>query len=580
MEKKQRRRRFTADFETATWLEDETYVWCWAVSEIGNDVNVEHGTNIEEFISWCEINSDSIVYFHNLKFDGQFILSYLLNNGYRYVNEEDTKAGKTFRTLISDMGIFFSIEIWFTTKKHIKIYDSMKLIPGKIEDMAKNFNVGLEKLEIDYNQVRELGYIPDRHEMEYIINDVKIPAIALNSLFEKNLTKMTLASNALGDFKSGIGYRTFNHFFPILKGEIDEEIRSSYRGGFTYLNDIYKDVQVGKGVVLDVNSLYPSVLYSCRLPVGEPVFFKGKYEEDKIYDLYVQRLSCEFELKEGKIPTIQIKGDPRFIPNEYLKSSDHREVVLTLTNVDLKLFFENYHVYRPKYLNGFKFRSARGIFKRYIDKWTTLKIESKKNHNSSLYQISKLMLNSLYGKFGLNPKCRSKTPYLKDGIVKYKMGEVETRDGIYIPIATFVTAYARDKTIRTSQIIKDYSINKYGEDKYIYSDTDSIHTTLSDEELMGICDIDDYRLGAWKIESKFCRAKFIRQKTYIEEIDGKLKITCAGLPENCYSQVTFENFNQDLCVKGKLSYKYVKGGVKLVETTFKIKNTGLAQFRW
>ena len=160
------------------------------------------------------------------------------------------------------------------------------------------------------------------------------------------------------------------------------------------------------------------------------------------------------------------------------------------------------------------------------------------------------------------------------------MGEVETRDGIYIPIATFVTAYARDKTIRTSQIIKDYSINKYGEDKYIYSDTDSIHTTLSEEELMKICDIDDYRLGAWKIESKFCRAKFIRQKTYIEEIDGKLKITCAGLPENCYSQVTFENFNQDLCVKGKLSYKYVKGGVKLVETTFKIKNTGLAQFRW
>lgn len=579
MEKRQRRRRFTADFETATWLEDETYVWCWAVSEIGNDCNVEHGTNIEEFISWCEINSDSIVYFHNLKFDGQFILSYLLNNGYRYVNE-GTKGGKTFRTLISDMGIFFSIEIWFTTKKHIKIYDSMKLIPGKIEDMAKNFNVGLEKLEIDYNQVRELGYIPDRHEIEYILNDVKIPAIALNKLFERKLTKMTLASNAIEDFKKEIGYRTFKHFFPVLKKEIDDEIRSSYRGGFTYLNDIYKEVKVGEGVVLDVNSLYPSVLYDCKLPVGEPVFFKGKYKKDKIYDLYVQRLSCEFELKPGKIPTIQIKGDPNFIPNEYLKSSDHREVVLTLTNVDLKLFFENYHVYRPKYLNGFKFRSARGIFKTYIDKWTNLKIESKKNKNSSLYQISKLMLNSLYGKFGLSVKCRSKTPYLKDGIVKYKMGEVETRDGIYIPIATFVTAYAREKTIRTSQRIKDYSINKYGEDKYIYSDTDSIHTTLNEEELKKICDIDDYRLGAWKIENKFCRAKFIRQKTYIEEIDGKLKITCAGLPENCYSQVTFENFNQDLCVKGKLSYKYVKGGVKLVETTFKIKNTGLAQFRW
>lgn len=580
MGKKQRRRRFTADFETATWLADETYVWCWAVSEIGNESNVEYGTKIEEFIRWCEINSDSIVYFHNLKFDGSFVLSYLLNNGYKCINDNGSKAEKTFKTLITDMGIFFSIEIWFTTKKHIKIYDSLKLIPGKIDVMSRNFNVGLEKLDIDYNQVRDIDYIPDAHEIEYILNDVKIPAIALNSLFEKNLTKMTLASNAISDFKDGIGYRSFNHFFPILTDEIDEEIRSSYRGGFTYLNDIYKDVQVGKGLVLDVNSLYPSVLYDSRLPVGEPVFFRGKYKYDGLHDLYVQRLSCEFELKPGKIPTIQIKGDADFMPNEYLKSSQNRVVVLTLTNIDLKLFFENYDVKNPRYLNGFMFRSARGIFKKYIDKWTNLKIESKKNGNSSLYQISKLMLNSLYGKFGLNPRCRSKTPYLKDGIVKYKMGDVEKRKPVYIPIATFVTAYARDKTIRTSQIIKDYSINKYGEDKYIYSDTDSIHTTLSEEELMQICDIDDYRLGAWKIESKFCRAKFIRQKTYIEEIDGKLKITCAGLPENCYSQVTFENFNKDLSVRGKLSYKHVKGGVKLVETTFKIKNTGLANFRW
>lgn len=580
MEKKQRRRRFTADFETATWLEDETYVWCWAVSEIGNENNVEHGTKIEEFIKWCEINSESIVYFHNIKFDGQFILSYLLNNGYKCINDKDNKEAKTFKTLITDMGIFFSIEIWFTTKKHIKIYDSMKLIPGKIEDMAKNFNVGLEKLDIDYNMVRSDDYVPDEHEIDYILNDVKIPAIALNSLFEKNLTKMTLASNALGDFKSGIGFRAFNHFFPVLEKEIDEEIRSSYRGGFTYLNDIYKEIKVGKGIVLDVNSLYPSVLYDSRLPVGEPVFFRGKYKYDGLHDLYVQRLSCEFELKPGKIPTIQIKGDADFMPNEYLKNSKNRVVVLTLTNIDLKLFFENYDVKNPRYLNGFMFRSARGIFKKYIDKWTNLKIESKKNKNSSLYQISKMMLNSLYGKFGLSVKCRSKTPYLKDGIVKYKMGEEETRDGIYIPIATFVTAYARDKTIRTSQKIRDYSVNMYGEDKYIYSDTDSIHTTLSKKELIKICDIDDYRLGAWKIESEFCRAKFIRQKTYIEEIDGELKITCAGLPENCYAQVTFENFNQDLSVSGKLSYKYVKGGVKLVETTFKIKNTGLANFRW
>ncbi len=59
---------------------------------------------------------------------------------------------------------------------------------------------------------------------------------------------------------------------------------------------------------------------------------------------------------------------------------------------------------------------------------------------------------------------------------------------------SFITAYAREKTIRTAQSIQDYSIEKYGFSKFIYSDTDSIHTTLSIEELKEFCMIDDVKL--------------------------------------------------------------------------------------
>ena len=56
------------------------------------------------------------------------------------------------------------------------------------------------------------------------------------------------------------------------------------------------------------------------------------------------------------------------------------------------------------------------------------------------------MLNSLYGKFGLNPDVRSKYPYLnEDGIVKYALYDAEIRDSIYIPVASFITSYARYK---------------------------------------------------------------------------------------------------------------------------------------
>ena len=97
----------------------------------------------------------------------------------------------------------------------------------------------------------------------------------------------------------------------------------------------------------------------------------------------------------------------------------------------------------------------------------------------------------------------------------------------------FITSYAREKTIRTSQAIKTYSINKYGKDLYCYSDTDSIHCLMDIEELKQFCEIDKVELGKWKHESTFQEAKFVRQKCYVEKIDNKYEVTCAGLPKTC-----------------------------------------------
>ena len=168
------------------------------------------------------------------------------------------------------------------------------------------------------------------------------------------------------------------------------------------------------------------------------------------------------------------------------------------------------------------------------------------------------MLNALYGKFATSLKVQNKSPYLEDGIVKYKLGDVEDKKGLYIPIGCFITSYARNKTIRTSQAIKDYSIKKYGKDLYIYSDTDSIHTLLTIDELKKFCEIDDYELGKWKHEASFSKARFVRQKCYIEEIENQIKITCAGMPQSCYDFVTWENFRTGFKCGGKLIFKHVK----------------------
>lgn len=161
--------------------------------------------------------------------------------------------------------------------------------------------------------------------------------------------------------------------------------------------------------------------------------------------------------------------------------------------------------------------------------------------------------------------------YGEDEIIHYTLGKEEEKKGVYLPAGAFITSYAREVTIRTSQKIKEYSIEKYGKDLYYYSDTDSIHCGLSIEELSKFCDIDDTALGKWAHEATFTRAKFIRQKCYLEEIDGKINITCAGMPKSCYDKVTWEKFKTGFTCGGKLTFKHVKGGVKLVETEFTIK---------
>ena len=226
-------KKFTADFETATWLENETYVWAWAICEIGNTDNLQIGNNIETFFEFCKKENNPILFFHNLKFDGEFIIYYLLENGFKHVEKKEEIDKNTFTTLISDMGQFYSITVYYEKKnksyKKVTFIDSLKIIPFSVSDTAKGFNLPISKLELDYNTPREVGHILTEHDREYIKNDVLIMAAALEVLFRDNLEKMTIGSNALSDFKKILTKSKFEHLFPKLDYDIDKDLRKAYK---------------------------------------------------------------------------------------------------------------------------------------------------------------------------------------------------------------------------------------------------------------------------------------------------------------------------------------------------------------
>jgi len=594
--------KFVADFETTTNA-DNCRVWAWATCEIGDTENCHIGTDIGGFMWWCENASKNLkIYFHNLRFDGQWIITWLLKNGFRHVTDSHDRASRTFQTMISSKGLFYGIEVVFYLKgktvKKVTFFDSLKLLPMSVDKIAKSFNMPYRKGRIDYdrhNNLPEGSPISD-DEKEYILGDVKIIATALDYFFANGLDRITIGSCAMAEYRRLVGEKNFKRWFPFYR-TVHEDIRQCYRGGFTYVDPAFENREVENGLVLDKNAMYSSVMKEKILPYGTPIFFNGEYKPDELYPLYIQMLRCSFRIKEGKIPTIQFKGNFGFGGNEYVTSSNHEEVVLCLTNVDLELFLEQYDVFNPEYMSGWKFKAKKGMFDVYIDKWQREKEEAIAAGDGGRYLIAKRMLNALYGKYGVNEIRRSKYPYMdKDGVLRYNDLPPQKQDGLYLPVAIFTTSYARQIVVKSAQRIKDDYASGKSDIQFAYCDTDSLHVYSKGFEIPDFLEIDNIKLGKWKIENHVRRAKYIRQKCYmmqtiitpeeyekgIESDDKELylfddeyyyknKVVVAGMPSECHKHVTFENFEIGATYEGNLKPEHVPGGVILTSIDFTIK---------
>lgn len=193
-----------ADIEVPE-VSESTRVWAFGTCEIGNVDNFQYGTSMSEFMSWCR-KGNKLIYFHNLKFDGEFIFYWLLTNGFEY---SESKEDNTFNCLVSEMGQFYAIEVIFErrNKKYKKVIfqDSLKKLPFPVKKIAKDFGLPIQKLDIDYELDRPVGYKLTDEEIEYLKADVQIVAMALGIQFDQELTKMTVGSDSLYSFKKILG---------------------------------------------------------------------------------------------------------------------------------------------------------------------------------------------------------------------------------------------------------------------------------------------------------------------------------------------------------------------------------------
>lgn len=636
MRKQRKSRIFAADFETTVYDEQQyTEVWSAAIIELYTDEPMVYHS-IEEFFNYLfSLNDNAIVYFHNLKFDGSFILPYLIKRkGFSQAFDSQGKAikdnhmpCKSLNYVISDMGQWYTIKVCAPhTKKIIEFRDSLKLMPMPLKAIGKGYGTKHQKLDMEYTGFRFAGCEITPEEMEYIKNDVYVLKEALEIMFEEGHNKLTIGSCCMTEYKHIIGRQEFSSNYPdcyempldlATYGEatVGDYIHNSYRGGWCYVVKGKECEMKYNGLTADVNSLYPSMMHSESgnyYPIGEPHFWVGDIPPEALINhrYYFVKVRTRFYIKENYLPFIQIKKTPYYRPNEMLETSDvfynncywkyleddegnevPTTVELTLTMTDWILMQEHYDLVDCEILSGCWFESRIGIFDEYIDKYKTIKIHAK----GAKRTIAKLFLNNLYGKMASSPDSSHKLCSVDDDIVIHftTVKEMDKQAG-YIPIGSAITSYARNFTIRAAQK-NYYGVNERG---FIYADTDSIHCDLKPEELKGV-PVDDNAFCCWKLESCWDKAWFVRQKTYIEHIThNDLKpvdipyydIKCAGMPDRCKKRVIdvfegrevdrvegekiperMEDFKVGIKVFGKLIPKRISGGLILKEDFYTMR---------
>ena len=543
---------YVGDFETTRDIDEygaiSMRVWLFDLCSIGD---YWHKTfiDIQGGMEWLSGQDEITVYFHNLKFDGTYIVDWLFRNGYIWAGRPS--APGEFSFLISDMGQWFAGSVLWKNGNKTNFRDSLKKIPLPVRRIGSTYGLEMSKGEIDYAAPRAPGYTPTQEELSYVQRDTEIVARALKFHFDAGMRKMTMPSDAF----EGITKTVRNYYLTLgIKyfrehPEVEAFCRDAYCGGISYVNPEIQEMEVGAGVVYDVNSLYPFVMRNYPYPVSWPIQLQSHMDLDSC--LWIARFYIKAEHIPGKLPTL--RANHCWIDTYY-------EGEVTLTKIDFEMLLENYIV-EWEFISGYKWRhSDPKLFDEFISYWG-----NKKEHDTGgARQIDKLMMNSGYGKFGINPNRRKKRAELSltENRVIFRNDDWEYADCNNVAIAAFVTAYARRELMRGVNA----SVG------FCYCDTDSVHlATINGKSPAFAGNVDPVKLGAWKKESTFLRAKYLRQKTYIEEEEpGKFEVKACGMPDNCKQLVTWDNFRVGAKFPGKLVPIIRPGGADLVEREFTI----------
>lgn len=619
---------YVADFETTDAPQIYTYdkqgrpihyqrVWLAGYKNL-ETLKTTIFTNIDEFMNAIlsrQNNTHREYAFHNLKFDGSFIVPWLMANNYT-VAEGKPKQGE-FSVLVDNRNNWYNITVQCTKRRKITIWCSQKLFPTALQYLPDIYGTPTKKVEEDedfYTKHRPLDYEPDERDLYYFENDLQTPAETLLKHIELYglRFKKTQASQSFFNFEQE--FPAWRWRFNALSDDVDKSIRPAYWGGISYVPSHKSGKDFYNVSVMDITSSYPHKAAFCKLPYGKPIYEFGEGKHPDMSKFWVAEVLAEFKIKDkDKLPCIPSKAiieggvteDKDIDYDKWLLDSGGI-VRMTISNIDYLTAQESYDIEIIRWIWSIHWawkthREVKNfVVKRFNDRVMYKKLikeELKKEFPDyekikewkTMDNRAKIDINSFYGKFGEEVIKEGKTPHLEydeetnSEIVKWKTDRVDIaseHNRKFLPVAIAITAWGRRQLVQMANLL--------GED-FLYCDTDSVHykeegQTKVDKAIKeGLIDISPNSLGAWDFEGRFIKGRFLRAKCYMEESekDGLLA-TVAGLPADKgsgqfskkRSVLNWDNFRIGTEISEEKSNKlrtvYTPTGNKLMPTKFRI----------
>lgn len=553
-----------------------------------------------------------IVYAHNLsEFDGVFLMKHLLSFG-------------KVKPLLHN-GKLISIKLLVNIKGHknktIIFKDSFLMLPLSLRNLCNSFKVEASKGHFPY-LLKDLNYKGQFPEYKFFTSLSLTEYLNLKNQYinkiwcfkDEAIKYCELDCVALHQIISKFSVLIFNNFkvdpikvltLPALAMRIwktsfmpkdsiyqlhdlpEYNIRQSYTGGAV---DVYIPHNKNNESLYyyDVNSLYPTVMLNNPMPTGKPIAFDGdirKFDPNAFGFFYCKIASpdyLEHPILQRSIKTVNglrtIAGLGSW--NGWIFSGE----------MDNALKYG----YTFEIIKGYQFEKGY-IFSDYINKMYNLRLEYNKGDAMNL--IAKLLLNSLYGKFGMksettkvvilenNNKELNKNLdkfntnivdiihlenytiiiYITNKFVPDDVKDVFLDDPFHqmdtnIAVASAITSYAR---IYMSYFKNNSDFNLY------YSDTDSavINKPLPDN-LIGNA------LGQLKLENTITKAVFLAPKVYgLIDTEATEIIKAKGLTKDSIKNIKVSDLELLLRKDSIKSFSQEKSYKQLFNANISVLNT-------